>query len=172
LALECELPAIGLVDAGEHVEQRRLARAVRAYQPVDLALPDRKVDARQRLHAAEALGDALRDEQIRFAHARAVSSSRLRRAASRIPAGRNSIIATSVMPKSSILITSGSISVRPKIACCAGPTVYRSTSGTNDSSSAPRITPQILPMPPSTTIARMLTDSTRTKLSGLMNPWI
>ena len=30
----------------------------------------------------------------------------------------------------------------------------------------------MLPMPPSTTIASTITDSTSTKLSGLMKPWI
>ncbi len=48
----------------------------------------------------------------------------------------------------------------------------RSSSGTNDSRTAPTITPQMLPMPPSTTIASTITDSTSTKLSGLMKPWI
>src|SRR4029453_15544177 len=37
---------------------------------------------------------------------------------------------------------------------------------------APSTTPNTLPMPPSTTIASTLIDSTSTKLSGLMKPWI
>ena len=89
-----------------------------------------------------------------------------------MPAGRNSIIATSASPNSSMRITSGSMSIRPNSAVCAGPTHSRSSSGTNDSSTAPSTTPQTLPMPPSTTIASTITDSTRMKLSGLMNPWI
>ena len=57
-------PPSGDVDAGEHVEQRRLAGAVRTDQTVDLAAADREADtSRQRLHAAEALGDAACREQ-------------------------------------------------------------------------------------------------------------
>ena len=36
---------------------------------------------------------------------------------------------------------------------------------------APRATPGMLPMPPSTTIERMRMDSIRMKLSGLTKPW-
>ena len=45
-AVEHERAAVGRVDAGEHVEERRLARAVRADQAVDLAAADR--EARRR----------------------------------------------------------------------------------------------------------------------------
>ena len=69
-------------------------------------------------------------------------------------------------------ITSGSISMRPKSASCTGVTVQRRISGTKESSIAPRITPQMLPMPPSTTIDTTMIDSTSTKLSGEMNAWI
>ena len=54
----------------------------------------------------------------------------------------------------------------------SGVTVQRRISGTNESSSAPRITPQILPMPPSTTIDTTMIDSTRMKLSGEMKAWM
>ncbi len=40
LAVEGEVPAVGAVDAGEHVEQRGLAGAVRPDQAVDLAAVD------------------------------------------------------------------------------------------------------------------------------------
>ena len=82
------------------------------------------------------------------------------------------MISTSARPKSSMRITSGSISMRPNSAPAAGSTVQRRISGTNESSSAPRITPQMLPMPPSTTIDTTMIDSTSTKLSGLMKAWI
>ena len=59
---------------------------------------------------------------VRRAHA-FPSNSRLRSADGSRPAGRNSIITTSARPNSSIRITSGSISVRPKIARCRGSTV-------------------------------------------------
>ena len=69
-------------------------------------------------------------------------------------------------------MTSGSSSILPNSAFCTGSTVKRRISGTNDSSTAPSTTPQMLPMPPSTTIASTITDSTRMNDSGLMNPWI
>ncbi|KAG1242293.1 hypothetical protein G6F68_016260 [Rhizopus microsporus] len=55
------------VQAGQHVEQRGLARAVRADQPINLALLDIETDVRQGLQAAEALAQALGLQQ--FAHA-------------------------------------------------------------------------------------------------------
>jgi hypothetical protein len=79
---------------------------------------------------------------------------------------------TSARPKISMRMTSGSMICRPNAARCSGSTVNRRISGTNDSSTAPRMTPQMLPMPPSTTMASTITDSTSTKLSGLMKPWI
>ena len=124
VAVEREVPAVGHVDAGEHVEQRRLAGAVRADQPVDLAVADREPDVGERLHAAEALRDALRRQQRqRLVHLAGTSSSRRRTADGRMPAGRNSIISTSASPNSSMRITSGSISMRPNSAICAGSTV-------------------------------------------------
>ncbi len=72
-----------------------------------------------------------------------------------IPSGRTSIISVKPMPKI----------VR---RYCA---YSRSTSGTTTRMTAPRTTPGMLPMPPSTTIARMVIDSSRMKLSGLTKPW-
>src|SRR5688572_6583905 len=166
---EAERTGVGGIDAGEDVEERGLASAVRPDQAVDLACGDGKRDIVQRLDAAEALGRAL-DEQK--AQATCSSSSRFLTAEGSSPAGRNSITSTSARPKSSMRITSGSTSMRPKIACCAGSTVQRRISGMNDSSSAPRITPQMLPIPPSTTMDTTMMDSTSTKLSGEMNPWM
>src|SRR5262249_33435888 len=131
LAVEHELAFVLLVDPRQNVEETGLARAVRADQPVDLAVPDRKADVGERVHAAKALADALRRKKRQVAvganggrsvHAAAlgVSSSRLRSADGNIPAGRNSIISTRASPKSSIRMTSGSISIRPNTARCTG----------------------------------------------------
>src|SRR5688572_4720017 len=166
---EAERTGVGGVDAGEDVEERGLARAIRADQAVDLACGNGKRDLVQSLNAAEALGRAL-DEQK--AQATCSSSSRFLTAEGSSPAGRNSITSTSARPKSSMRITSGSTSMRPKRASCTGVTVQRRISGTKESSSAPRITPQTLPMPPSTTIDTTMIDSTSTKLSGEMKAWI
>src|SRR5207249_1783446 len=58
LALELDLPLARLVVAGEDLQQRRLAGAVLAQQPVDLAALDGEVDAVQGQRAREALRDA------------------------------------------------------------------------------------------------------------------
>src|SRR6185436_14797883 len=145
--VELEVAAVGRVDAGENIEQRGLAGAVRADQAVDLALADGEGHVAQRLHAAEALGDAIRGEQIQVARSSSEPvSSLFRTAEGSRPAGRNSITSTSARPNSSMRITSGSTSMRPNSASCSGVTVQRRISGTKDNSSAPRITPQMLPM--------------------------
>ena len=51
------------MDAGEDLDQRRLAGAVGAEEGVDLAAPDRQVDAAQGLGAAEALVQIADDQQ-------------------------------------------------------------------------------------------------------------
>ncbi len=60
LAVEDELAVVLLIDAGQHVEETRLAGAVGADQPVDLAVADREAHVRERVDAAEALADSLR----------------------------------------------------------------------------------------------------------------
>src|SRR5262249_38023181 len=47
----------------------------------------------------------------------------------------------------------------------------RPSSGSITSTIAAMTTPTWLPMPPSTTIARIMADSMKVKLSGLMKPW-
>src|SRR5260221_473669 len=170
LSIEKKQPLIRRVNAGEQVEQRGLARPVRSDQSKDLAARDRERNVLQRADAAEALRNVLDLQQ--GAHAAGTESSRFLTAEGNSPAGRNSMISTSARPKISMRITSGSMSWRPKSASCSGATVQRRISGTNDSSSAPRITPQMFPMPPSTTIETTMIDSTSTKLSGEMKPWI
>src|SRR5688572_4452708 len=173
-AVEAEAAAVGLVDAGEHVEQRGLARAVRADEAVDLTFANRERDLTQRLDAAEAFRNAIPRKEVYVTQAQAArsSSSRFRTAEGSRPAGRYSITSTSARPKSSMRITSGSMIMRPNRASCTGVTVQRRISGTKESSSAPRITPQTFPMPPSTTIEITMIDSTSTKLSGEMKAWI
>src|SRR5436309_770053 len=54
-ALEANVATVGGQRAGDAVEQRGLARAVRSDEPDDLAGLDRDAHARERRHAAEAL---------------------------------------------------------------------------------------------------------------------
>jgi hypothetical protein len=58
-AAQHEAAGVGRVQAGDDVEEGGLAGAVGADQAVDLAGVDRDADVRQRLQAAEALGDAV-----------------------------------------------------------------------------------------------------------------
>jgi hypothetical protein len=57
LAVEGHLAFFGLVKPGEHVEQRGLARTVRAEQATDLAAPDTQVNAVKSLQATEEFAD-------------------------------------------------------------------------------------------------------------------
>ena len=49
---------VGLVNAGHHFDQRRLARAVFAYKRRHFAGPQRKLHVLKSTHAGEHLGDA------------------------------------------------------------------------------------------------------------------
>src|SRR5690606_12683399 len=183
-AVEAAGAGLGHVQAGQHVEQRRLAGAVGADQAVNFAAPDIEADVRERLQAAKALAQALRLEQHlarggaqgfegRVHAAPPVrASSRLRTADGHSPAGRNSMTSTMASPKSSMRMPSGSSTTAPKSICCSGTTTARRNSGSTASSSAPRITPGMCPMPPSTTMQSTEIDSIRLKLSGLTKPCI
>ena len=70
------VPGGRLVDAGEHVEERRLAGAVRADQRDDLAARHGEVDVVDGDEAAELLADAARDEDVVVRRRRASRSSR------------------------------------------------------------------------------------------------
>jgi len=77
-AVHQDRASVGSVEAGEHVRQRRLARAVLAQQGVDLPPPQVEVDAFERRHAVEALRDPARLDSQRAAgsqilHARVVA---------------------------------------------------------------------------------------------------
>ena len=107
------------VEAGDHVEEGRLAGAVRADQADDRALRDREVDLVDRDQAAEALGDlagledrpgaiaARADAAGAVVARRSPGDRRGRRRAARpcaarsgrCPSGRSSIISTSARPK-------------------------------------------------------------------------
>ncbi len=64
VAVELDHARRRLVDAREHVEERRLARAVRADQADDRLARDDEVDVVDGDEAAELLAHLLRDEQI------------------------------------------------------------------------------------------------------------
>ena len=57
LAVPAQAAVVGRVDAGQHIDQRRLAGAVLADQRMDFAAADRQVQAAQRRDAREALAD-------------------------------------------------------------------------------------------------------------------
>src|SRR5262249_56971371 len=80
-------------EAGEQVEQRRLAGSVRADQPEDLPARDREAHLRERLDPAEALADVPRLEE----HAHCTSreaSSRFLTAEGHRPPGRRAMTST------------------------------------------------------------------------------
>jgi ABC-type sugar transport system ATPase subunit len=68
-AVKFDGPAVGLVDAGQHLDQRRLAGAVLAEQGMDFALAHREVDTVKSFQAEKALADFGRvEQQVRLAH--------------------------------------------------------------------------------------------------------
>ncbi len=66
-AVELRGAALRRVVAGDHVQRRGLAAAVRADQPVHLAGADRQVEAVDRAHAAEAQRHLLECQRARLA---------------------------------------------------------------------------------------------------------
>ena len=60
---ERDATAAGPQHAGDHVEQRRLAGAIRAYHAADFPCVDRKADVGDRLQAAETLAEVFDREQ-------------------------------------------------------------------------------------------------------------
>src|SRR5207245_2056668 len=101
--LEPHLAGVGRVETGEHVEQRRLAGAVRPDDRGDPAV-EREVDIAHSGEAAEAFGDRLRAEERHqavtlFCSSATTSISRWRRRAGRTPCGRKIIITTRIRPK-------------------------------------------------------------------------
>src|SRR5690606_33560654 len=181
-----EIAVAGLrhIQAGQHVEQGGLACPIGADQTVNIALANRKTDIRQGLQPAETLAELVGHQQ-QFGHGIGIGidvgrshawpplgvlSSRRRTADGHRPAGRKIITSTRAKPNSSIRIPSGSRMTSPKMVCCNGTTMARRNSGKTESSMAPRITPGICPIPPSTTLHNTIMDSVRLKLSGLTKP--
>ena len=62
-AVHLDRAGVGPHDAAQHLDQRRLPRAVLAEQGVDLAGPQVEIDPGQRHHAAEPLGHAAERQQ-------------------------------------------------------------------------------------------------------------
>jgi hypothetical protein len=69
LALPVDLAAVRRVDAGDALDEHRLAGAVVADEGGHLARPHVEVHVDERLHRAEALGDALEPQQRRAVRA-------------------------------------------------------------------------------------------------------
>jgi hypothetical protein len=79
LAADDQAPGLGRVEAGEDLEQGRLARAVLAEQAVDLAAAVGQRGVVERALAAEALRDARELEQVSGRSRRDRSALRLER---------------------------------------------------------------------------------------------
>src|SRR4029079_8403210 len=91
-----------LVDAGDEVEQRRLARAVRPDHAHDLALVDVEVELRHARETAERHRDLLEFEQRCAGHT--ISTRR----SPRSPAGRAIIVAMRISPSTTYRVEEGS----------------------------------------------------------------
>ena len=182
VAGEREPPLGRLVEAGDAIEDGRLAGAVRADQRGDVAASDRKAEGVHRDEAAEPHREVFDGEQ----RARSASSSAVplldeiaghgsfapsrkidgMRVETR-PRGFQIIMMTIAAPNSSMRYWVGSKS-SPKIAFIQSSS--RMSSGTPIITAAAMATPSCEPMPPSTTMARIVADSMKVKLSGLTNP--
>src|SRR5690606_19337679 len=152
LTAETDAAGAGFVEPGQAVEYRGLARAVGADQRHYLALLDAQGDLIDGQQATEAHAQAGDLQQRGSTHD---FSSRCGRFIGSSPCGRQIIISTISKPNSSIRYSSN----------------WRAISGSRVMMMAARMTPSWEPMPPSTTMARMMADSMKVKDSGLMKPW-
>ena len=75
IALESYLAGVRLVDAADAVEERRLARAVRAYHRDKRACVDLQVNLRERPNTGERKGHILHFQQRRTTHRQFTSKS-------------------------------------------------------------------------------------------------
>ena len=64
LALHLDRPLVGTVGAGDHLDQRRLPRAVLAHQRVHLARAQVERHPLEGLHAGERLADARQPQHV------------------------------------------------------------------------------------------------------------
>jgi hypothetical protein len=65
LALPTDRAAVGRVEPGDDLDQRRLAGAVVAEEADDLVVPDHEADVLERSYVVERLRDAIELEQVR-----------------------------------------------------------------------------------------------------------
>src|SRR5512135_1750179 len=72
-AIQVDLAAVWLVDAGDHLDQGRFSGAIFSQQGMDLAWDDVKRDTMQHFDASEALGNVSQLKDF-FAHRTAASS--------------------------------------------------------------------------------------------------
>ena len=91
--VEHDVAAVGLVDAGDQVEERRLAGAVRADHADDLALVDVQLEIRDDLEPAECERDAAQCEQGLVGH-QTISTRR----SPKRPFGRSTMSTTRIAP--------------------------------------------------------------------------
>ena len=181
-------PSVGCVEAGEHVEERRLAGAVGPDQADDRLARDREETSLTATRPPNWIGDAVgvrsattvrRELRVAACSAAALSAGHpvqlaLHVGAERLglgpararcsesacvlrlgisPSRRNSIISTRIAPKMQVVVATGSCQSVPNalvdrsMPICFRPVVLI------QASTARRVTPQTLPMPPSTTIA-------------------
>src|SRR5690606_20341378 len=112
---------LGDIQAGQHVEQRGLAGAVRADQAIDFACLYVEADIAQGAQAPEPLAQAFGFQDSAHAWPPVwVVSSRLRTAEGHSPAGRNSMTHTMARPNSSMRMPSGSSTTSPNTSRCRG----------------------------------------------------
>src|SRR4029078_11912878 len=170
-----------LIEAGNAVEYRGLAGAVRSDQRGDVLASDIEGNVIDGSEPSEAHGEVLDLEQgvgQPSPHARPSLTRRpptARRSFSTIdgsreammPCGRHSMIPTMAMQNRSMRESEGSKSW-PKMSCSHS--MFRNSSKPPIITMAASTTPIWLPMPPSTTMGRMMADSMKLKDSGLMKP--
>src|SRR6478735_1869314 len=163
-------------EAGDRVEERRLAGAIGADDTVDDAFRNGDVDRIHGDQASEFDADAVRPQQRRHrfsldAASRAAAACRSRSARQlrdRISCGSQPFRVPS--PASPAGITRmNTISSTPKMISCSD-WKPRSSSGSVVSSSAPSTDPYMLMRPPMTTIEKWITSWNMPKLSGTMKP--
>ena len=85
LAVEHDLAFVGGIDAGEQIDERRLAGAVLAEQHMPFAAPDRERNAAQRDHAGEAFADRFHAQNRVVHRAPCSQAAPLHRAGARSP---------------------------------------------------------------------------------------
>src|SRR5690606_20259171 len=137
------------VDAGEQVEQRGLAGAVRADDRVNRARVDRKRQSLHRVDAAEFPGEPV-DAQSAHRGLRPSQSPMVGTA----PRGKKIIVAIMIAPSTTI-----SYSLTTVRAC-----------GRTVSTAAPTTAPKVDAMPPKTTIVTSSTECMNDALAGVMKP--